>query len=106
YFFHQMVFHGRILHIYYPFIIIGVLGFLQQQQWVKLNRLTAAVVIMALVNYGFVIHDFNRIGYPRDAFYKYHLFEEKGRVDFTYFEQMASAIHYNNREISLIDSTG
>jgi hypothetical protein len=100
-----MVFHGRVLHIYFPFIIIGVLVVLQNIPQKLQPYFTAALVLGAIVNYAFVIQDFNNIGYPRNAIYKYHLFENSN-THITYFEEMLSPIHYTDRNAFHIDSTG
>lgn len=106
FFFQSMVFEGRVLHIYYPFIIIGVLGWLQQQKLIQFNKLVTIIVVFACVNYGFVVRDFNRIGYPRNTIYKCNLFEEKGKVDFSYYEEISPALHYYNRARYFIDTIG
>ena len=49
YFFHKMVFEGRVLHIYYPFIIIGVLGLLQQMKLWKIPFVSTVVVFFAFI---------------------------------------------------------
>ncbi len=106
FFFQKMVFEGRVLHIYYPFIVIGVLGFLQQQKLWRVNYFSLATVVFAFVNYGFVIKDFNGIGYPRNAIYKYHLFEDKLNVNFVYHEELSPSIQYSDRAVWYIDSSG
>ena len=106
FFFHKMVFEGRILHIYYPFIIIGVLGFIKYQKILRQNYLVYAVILFAAINYGFVIRDFNEIGYPRNAVYKYHLFEDPGKVKLSYYTEISPCIQYSNRMKYFIDTVG
>jgi hypothetical protein len=106
YFSHKMVFHGRILHTFYPFIIIGVLGFIQHQNVLKVNHVAGIMALGTFVNYTFVINDFNRIGYPRNTIYNLGLFEEKGKVNISYNEELATPIHYYNRAEWDIDSVG
>ena len=101
---HKMVFHGRVLHIFYPFVVVGVLSFLQQQRLFSINHVIVGLIILSIINYGFVIKDFNRIGYPRNSIYKYHLFEKHNKVNFTYYEEMASPVHYSSRSEWCIDS--
>jgi hypothetical protein len=105
---HNMVFNGRVLHIYYPFIIVGVLGWVQQQRLlrVNVNRIALVFIFFACINYFFVIKDFNRIGYPRNAIYKYHLFEDKANTKFTYYEDIPGSIKYSDRAGFCIDSIG
>jgi hypothetical protein len=102
----RMVFNGRVLHIYYPFVIIGALGWIQLQPWWQANRISAVLMILACINYGFVIIDFNSIGYPRNAIYKYHLFEDKGKTSFTYNEEVPTIVQYSDRRAFCIDSIG
>ena len=104
--FQKMVFEGRVLHIYYPFIVLGVLGFLQQQKLLPQNYFSLAICIFAFANYGFVIKDFNGIGYPRNAIYKYHLFEDKEKTILSFREEMGVCIPYSDRATSYIDSMG
>lgn len=89
YFTHKVVFHGRILHPYYLFIIAGVLFFLR---WLKEKfpaiPMAKVVSVFAFVNYGFVIVDFNHIGYPREALYKFQLVDNPTSIQFHYYEEM------------------
>jgi|GEM_PF-2300753 len=104
--FRKMNFEGRVLHIYYPFVVAGVLGWIQQQKLLQVNKAAAAFALFACLNYCFVIMDFNHIGYPRNAIYKYHLFEERGKTKFNYFEDLPGAVRYSNRAHYHIDSMG
>ena len=103
---HKLVFDGRVLHIYFPFIILGALGWLQQQKLTPPHNIAAAFILFACVNYFFVIRDLNSIGYPRNAIYKYHLFEDKTKTCFTYYEDIPGSIKYSAREGFCIDSIG
>ncbi|MBS1593810.1 MAG: hypothetical protein JST90_05770 [Bacteroidetes bacterium] len=105
-FFRQMVFEGRVLHIYYPFVIMGVVGFLQQQKLWRPGVVLWSMVLLACINYGFVIKDLNAIEYPRHAIYKYHLYKKKGRTDFNYYQELSPAVYYSYRGRYHIDSTG
>jgi hypothetical protein len=106
YFIQTMPFHGRILHMYYPFVIMGVLGFVQYQKLLRSSYMALCMILLASVNYAFVIHDFNRLGYPRSALYRGHLFEEKNRVGFTYYSEIENSLCYEDRADSYIDSMG
>ena len=105
FFCHKMLFFGRVLHMYYPFVVIGVLVFVQYQKLMRPNQIMIVLVCLAFVNYAYVIKDLNSIGYPRNAIYKHNLFEQKGKVNFTYFEEMYSDMRYSNRAAWYIDST-
>lgn len=73
YFFQSMVFYGRILHMYYPFIIITCLIFIQG---VKLNTrkvIIFSLIVLASINYYQVIKDLNSIAYPINIAIDYKL---------------------------------
>lgn len=106
YFGHKMVFHGRILHIYFPFVIIGVLVMLQQLKRGLASISIPLLFIGALVNYYFIIQDFNQIGYPRNFIYQNQLFSQQGKVELECYEEMASPVHYCDRAAWRIDSIG
>lgn len=103
---HKLVFEGRVLHIYFPFIILGVVGWLRYQKLMSPHYIAAAFISFACINYFFVIRDLNSIGYPRDAIYKYHLFEDKTKYHFAFYEEMPGSIKYSDREGFGIDSIG
>lgn len=106
YFGHKMVFHGRILHIYFPFVIIGVLVMLQQLKGGLASISIPLLFIGALVNYYFIIQDFKQIGYPRNFIYQNQLFSQQGKVELECYEEMASPVHYCDRASWRIDSIG
>jgi len=106
YFGHKMVFHGRILHIYFPFVIIGVLVMLQQLKGGLASISIPLLFIGSLVNYYFIIQDFKQIGYPRNFIYQNQLFSQQGKVELECFEEMASPVHYCDRASWRIDSIG
>jgi len=106
YFGHKMVFHGRILHIYFPFVIIGVLVMLQQLKGGLASISIPLLFIGSLVNYYFIIQDFKQIGYPRNFIYQNQLFFQQGKVELECYEEMASPVHYCDRASWRIDSIG
>ncbi|MBS1618559.1 MAG: hypothetical protein JST76_08575 [Bacteroidetes bacterium] len=105
-FFHKMLFSGRVLFIYYPFIIIGVMRALQAIQIRHTGRMLAGICLAAFIHYGFVIADFRQIGYPRTVIYSQHLFEKDQKVKFDYRDEMSSPMRYSMRRMFCIDSTG
>jgi len=106
FFTHKLVFHGRLLHPYYPFIIIGVLGWVRYQRLVRPAYLGMGLAALALANYALVVQDFNRIGYPRQAIYAYGLYSGDARERmYDYVEELPS-VSYSDRAMLIIDSMG
>lgn len=66
----NFVFYGRILHLFYPFLIFGLIYFINL---IKSKTLAYIVLIIAFVNYGFVVKDLNSLEYPRNFIYKNEL---------------------------------
>lgn len=94
YFTHKLVFHGRILQPYYLFVLIGVLVALKAIKH-KIKTLPIwPFILLALVNYSFVVQDLNNICYPREAIYRFQLVENPAPIKFHYYEEMATPIHY------------
>ncbi len=106
FFFHKMLFSGRVLFIYYPFIIIGVVRALQAIQIRHTAWLLAGICCVAFIHYSFVISDFRQIGYPRAVIYSQHLFEKDTKVKFDYSNEMSSPMPYSDRQVFCIDTTG
>jgi hypothetical protein len=102
----KVVFYGRVLHVFYPFVTIGVLVFLQDQKAIDYRKVYIGLASLALINYFMLIQDLNQIGYPRNAFYKFQLFEVKDKIKFCYYNEMATPVIYSNRKEWLIDSIG
>jgi hypothetical protein len=105
-FYQKMVFFGRVLHIYYPFVVLGVLCCIKYQKLVSVNRLIPCMAFFALLNYGFVINDLNKISYPRSVIYQQNLFEVKEKVSFSYHEELFPGLNYKDRKQWFIDSIG
>src|SRR5690554_4240754 len=68
----EMVFYGRILHLFYFFMIIGVL--LMTSAYPKIRLF---LWIGAFANIVFVYNELNSMGFPRSTIYKMGLFDEE-----------------------------
>lgn len=71
YFFHSKVFFGRLLHMYYPFLIWAIFIILSDIRNKKLKYwMTTFTIVISL--YSFVIFSikYYSLGYPRDILYK------------------------------------
>lgn len=103
YFFHGMVFYGRLLHMYYPFIILGVVVFVDKQKMVSNKILVPALFIAAFINYAMIIKDLNEIAYPRNSIYEQNISEAKG-VTISYENELLCGLDYKEREMLRIIS--
>lgn len=67
----KMVFYGRLLHIYFPFLVIGFLAFVNLFfRKTALKILTICSLISALAFIRFYV-DYQKIAYPPDALWTY-----------------------------------
>ncbi len=85
----EMVFYGRVFHMYFPFMIVAVLMIIQ-----RYHRLIQVFYILAFVNGIFVVKELNSIGYPRSIIYNYGLFEKESR-DYQFVHELKPGIEYN-----------
>jgi hypothetical protein len=86
-----MVLYGRLLHMYYPWIIIGSL--ILPLKYPKLIKILAAG---AIINFALVIHSLNNIEYPRGLIYKHNLFDKESNIK--YENESAYEGVYNYKE--------
>lgn len=91
----SMVFYGRVLHMFYPFMILGVL--IIANAYPGLKKL---FFLGAFVNLFFVVQDLNAIGYPRSTMYLSGLFNNRG--EYTYVNELKPIVNYDYRH-RLID---
>jgi len=94
YFFHQFMFYGRVLHMYMPFIVLGVLGVVHtvNSKW----RATLCVVlsIASVVNYAFNVENLNNLGYPRSIINMYGLCVNNKDVQIQHKYEMMVGLDY------------
>ncbi|MCO5229671.1 MAG: hypothetical protein M9958_00805 [Chitinophagales bacterium] len=88
----EMVFYGRVFHMYLPFIVVAVLMIIQRHK-----VLMIPFFIFAFLNGVFVVKELNDIGYPRSLIYNYGLFEnEPDHYQFVY--ELKPGIEYNYKK--------
>lgn len=104
YFFEKMVFYGRVLHMYYPFIILGVLCFFEQQKLINSKIIAILLIVLSFINYIFIINDLNNIGYPRSYIYSKKLTEEEGKVRISYQNELNCGIDYKERKLMRMEN--
>ena len=71
YFFHKYTFYGRIIHQFYPVIIIMNLYVLSKINPQKTNYIIFIISILMTVQYIFQINSYQKIAYPRDVYWTY-----------------------------------
>jgi hypothetical protein len=73
YFLHKVVFYGRLLHQYFPFICIFAIYSINELL-IKLTRknelILITISIIFIVNFGFNLLNYNSLAYPRDIYWQ------------------------------------
>jgi hypothetical protein len=68
--FHGMVFYGRLLHIYFPVMVLASVSFLTEIKLSYLRRAFYAIAIfMSLYSFSAFFAEYRNLGYPRDVLY-------------------------------------
>jgi len=71
-FFHEMVFYGRILHMYMPFFVIAAIMVIEYIPIKKAQTILAGIIIvLSLVSFTKFAHQYSRLDYPEDFRDKY-----------------------------------
>jgi hypothetical protein len=97
FFFEKMVFYGRVLHMYYPFIVMGGVYFLAQLRFANW-----VVIPLGLLNFGWNIAELNALGYPRSIINEL-LINESGDLSLNYINELSCAIDYQNPEYLFLE---
>ncbi len=92
-----LVFYGRILHMYFPFIVLGVLLLLDKFAFTR-SKYFAAVVLFGLAGqYGYNIHSMNSVTYPRKVIHDFGLADNtKEGVIMNFKYELAYCENYTN----------
>lgn len=70
--FHKMVFYGRLIHMYVPFLIFTTIAFLLEIGNVKLkNSMLGLFVVLSVMSCVEFYNDYLPLAYPRDVLYKH-----------------------------------
>ena len=96
----SMVFYGRVLHMYYPFIVLGAIG-----QIVKIKWSVWVLVPLCLLNYWGNIDELNKLDYPRSMINEYGLYESE-QLRLSYINELDCAIDYASNEDTHLVETG
>jgi len=70
-YFSHSVLYGRLLHIYFPFLIWGALRFIDGMPLSVRSILITTFLLCSLVSFGQFYEAFLKIDYPRDILYSY-----------------------------------
>ena len=101
YYFKQMVWYGRVLHMYFPFIVIGVIVFLNECRFLHRRAIYISIGIASAINYAINIYDLNTIAYPRDVLYKYGIATKFKTIQPNYIYQLINIYDYAEIDNSL-----
>jgi hypothetical protein len=72
--FHQMVFYGRILHGFMPFIVWGGFSVIDSiKSTIIRSILLSALIICSFISFGKFYVEYQNIGYPYDVLTRYHI---------------------------------
>jgi len=75
--FHKMVFYGRLVHIYFPFLIFATIAFLLEIKNVKLKNIIGGLfVALSVLSFIEFFKDYVSLAYPRDVLYKHRILTE------------------------------
>ncbi|MCB9256490.1 MAG: glycosyltransferase family 39 protein [Chitinophagales bacterium] len=77
----SMVFYGRLLHLYFPFMLILIVPYLA-----KHKVFYVVIFLAAFFNFTFNISNLNKVDYPRSISYNLGLFK-KNNNDLRYFSE-------------------
>jgi hypothetical protein len=92
-----MVFYGRVIHMYIPFVVIFILYFLQ-----IFNYVVISLSLIAAVNFLLVIKELNSLGYPRSIVYQKNLFDSGENISF--YSELRCGITYDYRHPYFFDA--
>jgi preprotein translocase subunit SecG len=92
----KMVFYGRVLHMYFPFIVLGALFLISKVKWAYM-----VVLPLCLINYFLVLQKLNSLDYPRSLINEYNLFENKS-LTIKYENELECGIDYSKNEYTYL----
>lgn len=73
--FHKMVFYGRLMHLYLPFLVMAIVYTIHL---LNNNRtLSLAITLIILINFSVSAVNYFKLGYPKSMLYKYKIDNRK-----------------------------
>lgn len=92
---HKFVFYGRILHMYFPFLILGALLFLQRLRFTQSFTFVSLVLFLFAAQYMVNLRSLKSIAYPRQVIEAFGV-GDTSRKDLTinFFQEMNYAHRY------------
>jgi hypothetical protein len=98
FFFHKMVFYGRLIHFYLPFIVLITFVLLSE---INLYNIGATLLIStACISYVYFFYHFYTLNYPRDAAYSQGLVVKFGDPLLTSSENLEHEIAYESGQVT------
>jgi hypothetical protein len=79
--FHKMVFYGRTLHMYFPFLVLATaraISLIPQKTWRKF--LISVLILLSFLSFIRFAFTYTRLAYPRDVYLKYLSFMPSNKV--------------------------
>jgi hypothetical protein len=102
--FEGMVFYARVFRMYYLPIIIG---FIYTVRLLKSKWLNQVIIIIAFVNYIYIIKELNSLAYPRTEIQKHGLIADLDKnINLEYSSELNCALEYkkNDRFVGINES--
>lgn len=93
----EFVFYGRVVHLFYPFIVIGIIACIHEYRKMKIP-----LVLGAVLNFANVVITLNSLGYPRSMIYEFGLYN-KGNYQYQF--DLKPAIIYDH-QVPLFEKMG
>lgn len=100
-YFHQMVWYARVLHLYFPFLVLGALVLFNELKFLQHKEVLVATGVAAALNYAYVVYDLNTIAYPRDVLYKYGIANKFTGIKTNYVHQLINIYDYKEIDYAL-----
>jgi len=94
---HFFVFYGRIFHLYYPFMVLGVIVLFEKWKVTRNIYFHAVCYALLAIQYFFNIQDMNSFTYPRKVIDSFGLADyNNGRVEKQFFYELRCSENYIN----------
>lgn len=69
--FHKMVFHGRLIHIYFPFIIWASMALIEMlRNSMHKKSIYYGLLVVSIISFAMFNAQYHSLAYPRDVLYK------------------------------------
>jgi len=102
----KFVFYGRVFHMYYPFIVLGVVYVFSELNLSRLKGLYFFLLMVLGIQYGYNIQSMNSFTYPRKVIYDFGLIvKDSVRSDLNFVSELGYSENYINSSEFRNDAT-